>query len=57
MLTLLDTKKVELIFSFVFYRNLVGPKQLASPSVFKEFFGSGILIFFGNLKIIKDLET
>ena len=40
---------------FFFY--LVGPKQLASPNVFKEFVGGRILIHFGNLKFIKQLKT
>ena len=38
-------------FYFVFFRNLAGPKQLASPSVFKDFVGGGILINCGNRKI------
>ena len=40
----------------VFFWNLVGPKQLVSPSVFEEFFGGGILIYFGNVKIINILK-
>ena len=35
----------------------MGPKQLVSPSVFKNKFGGGILKHFGNLKIIKHLKT
>ena len=42
-LTLSDIKNVERMLSV--FQNLVGPKQLASPSVFKELFGGGILIF------------
>ena len=46
-LTRPDIKHVELIFSFL---NLVDPQHLASPSVFKELFGGGISISFGNMK-------
>ena len=47
LLTLPDINMEELIL----FQNMVGPKQLASPSVLKDIFGGGILINFGNLKI------
>ncbi len=38
------------------FLSLVGPKQLASPSVSKELFDGGILKSFGNLKILETLK-
>ena len=55
-LALPDITNVELIV-IIYFSNLVGPTQLASPSVFKELLGGGILINFGNQKIIKTLGT
>ena len=43
-MTLPDIKHVELTSSFVFFQNLVGTKQLASPSVFKDFYDGGVLM-------------
>ena len=37
LLTLPDTKIVEPISIFIFFQNMVGPKQLASPSASKNF--------------------
>ena len=49
LLTLPDIENVELIV----FVNPASPKQLVSPSVFKELFSGGILINVGNLKILK----
>ena len=45
-----DIKNIEDILSFLI---LVGPKQVASPSVFKELYDGGTLINLWNPQIFK----
>ena len=52
-MTLSDIKQVELISVLFFFQNLVVQKQLASPSVFREFYDGILLINLWNPQILK----